>query len=104
MARNVIGLRIEGKWYDLFAVPLEEVDESCLVQWRVLSEAGEPYTVAMHADGVATCDCADYEFRRRQADFTGCKHVKALRSFRLFGLVWHGEPTMMKGRASEAGD
>jgi hypothetical protein len=91
---EVLGLRIAGKWYDIRAIPLD-AGEECLVQWLLISEADEHYTVAMHNDGVASCDCADHEFRRRQLDWAGCKHIKAIRSLRLLGMSWTGEPKMV---------
>jgi hypothetical protein len=51
-----------------------------------LSKADGPrYYVARHADGSASCDCADFTFRRADVDPKGCKHCRSLVAVGLLG-------------------
>jgi hypothetical protein len=52
------------------------------VAWTLTKPDGEGYTVSVHPHG-AECECGDFAFRREWKDPAGCKHVRALRAFRL---------------------
>jgi hypothetical protein len=45
---------------------------------RLRKSDATTYHVHRDEDGLAGCDCPDFEFNRRQIDPTGCKHCKAL--------------------------
>ena len=78
-------LHIGDTSYTLRVLPIGDMQE-LKAQFRLGKPDKSFYYVSVRLDDVAVCDCADFTFRRAQADFDGCKHILSLRAVGLLQM------------------
>lgn len=63
--------------------PIERDNAKVNEGWRLTKDDGTHYNVGFYPHD--SCDCADFTYRREGIDPKGCKHIRALRAYRLMG-------------------
>jgi hypothetical protein len=78
--QTTLTLGIAAALYRIRIIPCETTAQKC---YELRKPDGTKYHVSQHITG-PECTCGDYEFRRKNVDPAGCKHVKALV---MFGMI-----------------